>query len=584
MNITDIPDIDSIPAAQSVNRLFAQIAPATAETVEPFVERLFAALSHGNTFIYISQAEADALAQAAPLVGSDASSPIVLHGRRLFIAKYWHLEKQLAAEIQRLSAHAPMQPEKPLAQLLADWFADDMSRDQRAAAALALLKNFVLISGGPGTGKTTTVAKLLALLHRQPAPRTALVAPTGKAAARLTESLHRASAAIPNLDPAARHYLANLTGQTVHRLLGLKPPQMQPEYHAHNRLPLDCVLIDEASMMDNHLLYQLLAALPSHGRVILLGDADQLPSVGAGAVLDALSHNHQMQPETTAALRQLLPDVEHFPTLAEQHARLTISHRFHNQSGIGNLARAVQQGSESAWQTIAEHPRELSAQPRNPAALVAQLYHHQAAYWQAIQAGNIAAAFAEQSRLIVLTALRHDAEHINNLYRTLLQQHGHTRPQSPWYAGQIIMITRNAPSQKLYNGDIGIIMQPANERNEFGRSQNEQGEFWRSPNGNNDLRAYFPDEQGYRSIPLSHLPEHETAYAITTHKSQGSEYEQVWFAAPAQAKYSRALLYTAITRAKQQFVYWGDEASFQAACAHDEQRNSALGMFLKRER
>ena len=114
MNITDTPDTDSIPAAQSVNRLFAQIAPAAAETVAPFVERLFAALSHGNTFIYISQAEADALAQAAPLVGSDASSPVVLHGRRLFIAKYWHLEKQLAAEIQRLSAHTPRQPEKPL--------------------------------------------------------------------------------------------------------------------------------------------------------------------------------------------------------------------------------------------------------------------------------------------------------------------------------------------------------------------------------------------------------------------------------------------------------------------------------------
>ena len=562
-------DITPNPAAPAINRLFAQIAPDAAETVAPFVEHLFTALSHGNTFIYISQAEADALAQAAPLVGSDANSPIVLHGRRLFIAKYFHLEQQLAAEIQRLSAHTPRQPEKPLANLLADWFADGTSRDQRAAAALALLKNFVLISGGPGTGKTTTVAKLLALLHREPAPRTALVAPTGKAAARLTESLHRASAAIPNLSDDAQRYLASLTGQTVHRLLGLKPPQMQPEYHAHHPLPLDCVLIDEASMMDNHLLYQLLAALPSHCRVILLGDADQLPSVGAGAVLAALSHSHPMQPETAAALRLLLPDVAHFPTLAEQHARLTISHRFHAQSGIGNLARAVQQGSANAWQIIAAHPSELSAQPRNLAALVAQLYQHHAAYWQAIRAGNIAAAFAEQSRLIVLTALRHDADHINHLYRTLLQQHGHTRPQSPWYAGQIIMITRNAPSQQLYNGDIGIIMQPENENTR-----------------SSDLRAYFPSEQpsahGYRSIPLSRLPEHETAYAITTHKSQGSEYAQVWFVAPAQAPYSRALLYTAITRAKQQFAYWGDEASFQAACANNEHRNSALAMFLQR--
>ena len=561
----DYPETpDCFPAAAAL-RLLAEAAPEAAAVAVPFVERLFAALARGDTAVYLGNEEAQRLAQAAPVAGNGPQSPLVLQGRRLMLAKYWQQERDLAREILRLSAAPVMQPEHPPAKLLADWFADEGSRDQQAAAALALLQNFILISGGPGTGKTTTVAKLLALLHREPAPRTALCAPTGKAAARLTESLHRAAAAIPDLTEAARRYLAGLQGQTAHRLLGLAPPQMQPAYHAHNPLPLDILLVDEASMLDNHLLLQLLSALPSGCRTVLLGDAGQLPAVGAGAVLSALSQGGGMQPETEAVLRALLPERDAFPLLAERHARLTVSHRFGADSGIGSLARAVQSGDGvAAWQMFARFPDVLHAEPRHPDKLVRRLYREHAGYWRAIDAGNVQAAFAAQAELAVLTALRSDADSLNAAYRSLLQEHGRARADTLWYAGRVVMVSRNAPAQHLYNGDIGIIM------------QSENGE-------DADLRAWFADADGFRSVPLSRLPEHETAFAITTHKSQGSEYGSVWFAAPAQAAYGRALLYTAVTRAKRQFAYWGSGEGFQAACAHAEIRRSALAQFLAEE-
>lgn len=464
--------------------------------------------------------------------------------------------------------YSPKQPEN-LSLKLRDWFADAGSHDQQAAAALALCQPFVLISGGPGTGKTTTVARLLALLCEHNLPRIALTAPTGKAAARMSEALRGALTKIPKLPADVSAHLNALDGQTVHRLLGLTPPHMQPKFDADTRLPLDVLLVDEASMLDNHLLLQLLTALPDGCRVILLGDADQLPSVGAGAVLSALSRSTALQPETAAKLRTLLPEREDWATVSQQQAHLTLSHRFGEDSGIGNLARQVLSGCLLDWETqehtescglniwhiFDQFPQELQHKPANHTRLVQQLFTHHATYWQAIDAGDVQAAFAEQTHLIVLTALRGDAEHINAHYRQLLQQRGRVRPEAAWFAGQMLMITRNSPTQKLYNGDVGIVMQP----------ENTEG-----------LVACFTDESGFRAVPLSRLPEHETAFAMTVHKSQGSEYAAVWYVAPEQRTASRALLYTAITRAKQQFVYWGDAASFQAACENIETRRTAL--------
>ena len=557
----DTLEIDKHPdfATQASHYLFAQIAPDVVQIVMPFVERLFAAQSNGDTFIYINQEDVEILTQAQPLVSTNDNTPLVLQGRRLFFAKNWQIERELARQIMRLSAQTDcFFNDFGVRKYLSLWFADEMSRDQQAAAALALIKKFVLISGGPGTGKTTTVAKLLALLCQEDLPRIALLAPTGKASARLSQALRQAVNQIDLPDNILNHLNA-LYGQTVHRLLGLKPPRMLPEFDEWNRLPLDIVLIDEASMLDNYLFLKLLVALPDSCRVIMLGDSQQLPSVGAGAVMASLAKNTILQPQTKAQLQKILPERHDWTTLSEQAARLTISHRFDDKSGIGQLAKNILSGSLNAWGLFNQFPQELSIQSNNINLLVRELLSEHQLYWRAIENGNVAAAFKEQNRLIVLTALRQDTENINTHYQKLLQQRGKVKSEAAWFAGQMILITRNAPMQNLYNGDVGIVM----------RSQDD-----------NVLKAYFETENGYEAVPLSRLPEHETAFAITVHKSQGSEYDNVWYFAPENYGASRSLLYTALTRAKKTFTYWGGQDSFQAACQNTETRRSALSLFL----
>lgn len=546
-------------AAQATDILFQQIAPEASLVVRPYLARLFQALDDGHSFIVVSAAQAQELAQAYPLVGH-SQTPLILQQRRLFIAKYLQLEQKLAYEIQRLSHSKQPENDEWLNAKLHHWFADSGSQDQQAAAALALISSFILISGGPGTGKTTTVAKLLALLcQNKTLPEIRLVAPTGKAAARLTEALRNAIQTIPDLDSHVEQHLSQLTAQTVHRLLGLTPPQMQPKYHAQNPLYADVLLLDEASMLDSELLYQLLNALPNHCRVILLGDANQLPAVGMGAVLAAFNQAPPLTVEQQQYLQQLLPQRPLPHNLSQQHARLTISHRFTHTSGIGQLANAVLTGDGAhAWAQFQHFPQALSHQQISKTHLAEQLFKQHENYWQAIEKKDIQAAFAALNQIIILTATRQDADQINQAYQNLLQQQQRIAPNETFFIGQVIMISRNEHTQKLYNGDIGIIHQ----HDEY-------------------LSAYFLDGQTLRAIAISRLPEHDTAFAITVHKSQGSEYEQVWFVAPQQTTHSnRALLYTALTRAKQQFCYIGDAASFQAACEQTESRRSVLTEYL----
>ncbi|HRM21067.1 MAG TPA: AAA family ATPase, partial [Neisseria sp.] len=264
-------------AADAACSFLQHYAPAAAPLAVPYVPRLFAALADGHSFIWLSAAEAAALAEAAPLVSRGGNTPLVLLERRLFLGRMWQLERDLAAQITRLAqAKLPAPDWLQAGQDLHDWFAQAGSEGQRDAAALALLQAFMLISGGPGTGKTTTVAKLLALLCNQSAelPRIALAAPTGKAAQRLRESLLAGSATdfASDAPAAVKQHLLLLQGQTVHRLLKLRAPQMRPQFNEEQPLPLDILIIDEASMLDIALLLQLLRAVPDGCRVVLLGD------------------------------------------------------------------------------------------------------------------------------------------------------------------------------------------------------------------------------------------------------------------------------------------------------------------------
>lgn len=561
----DIPqDAVAASAADVLCRLLPDIYPA----VLPFVERLFGALQQGHAFILLDKQEAAGLQQCGAMSGG----LFVLSGNRLFLGKIWQLEHDLSAEIMRI-AQIPCKPMDwlSMSHYLAQWFADEGSRDQKAAAALALLQNWIVISGGPGTGKTTTVAKLLGLLcmNGQRLPRIALAAPTGKAAAHMSRSLHRALEGF-DAGEAVRSHLQQLEGQTVHRLLRLKPPYMEPYFHVENPLPLDVLVVDEASMLDTSLLLQLLKALPDGCKTVLLGDENQLPSVGAGAVLSALVQETVLDEATAQELAHLLPHQpfavsDRPPLLAQNVVRLAVSHRFDEKSGIGCLARAVIEGD--AGKALAQFERfsgQISIRTQDIGEQTGALFRLQQDYWAAVARGDIEGAFEHQNDAVVLAARRKDADYFNGAYRVFLQKQGLAPPDGHWFAGQMLMIARNDYGLDLFNGDIGLVLQDTDAANR--------------------LAAYFSDGGGWRKIALSRLPECSTAFAMTVHKSQGSEFREVWLlppcAQPEEENLNRSLLYTAITRAKERFVFMGANATFQAACLSEEKRRSALREML----
>ena len=561
-------------AAQSALDFLQRFAPAEAGMAEPYVLRLFAALQDGHSYIQLTDDEAEQLALAENVAGRQGGMPLVMQGRRLFLGRMWQLERDLAAEICRLAHPSAEKVDwMQAAQNLHSWFADKGSEGQRDAAALALLQSFMLITGGPGTGKTTTVAKLLGLIcsNSRQLPRIALAAPTGKAAAHMARALHRALDGF-SLPEKIYSHLVRLEGQTVHRLLELRPPQMQSAYNRWRQLPYDVLVVDEASMLDTSLLLQLLRAVPDGCRVIFLGDEHQLPSVGAGAVLAALSQDTVLSSETAGKLAEYLPehgflvDDEKAVPLSQNSARLTVSHRFGADSGIGCLARAViAKDAESAWAQFGRFPQELEVMQADVKKQAELLYQRHKKYWQAVDSGNVALAYGHAADVAVLAAWRKDAEIFNETYCRHLQRFGRATEETLWFAGQIIMVTRNDYIQDLFNGDIGLIMPDA-----------------ASANG---LAAYFPDIEGFRKTAVSRLPAHETAFAMTVHKSQGSEYREVWLVPPSVASaydedslsgLNNALLYTGITRARKRFVFFGSKQEMTAAVETIRIRRTAL--------
>ena len=561
-------------AAQSALDFLQRFAPAEAGMAEPYVLRLFAALQDGHSYIRLTDDEAEQLASAENIVGRQGGMPLVMQGRRLFLGRMWQLERDLAAEICRLAHPSAEKVDwMQAAQNLHSWFADKGSEGQRDAAALALLQSFMLITGGPGTGKTTTVAKLLGLIcsNSRQLPRITLAAPTGKAAAHMTRALHRALDGF-SLPEKIYSHLVRLEGQTVHRLLELRPPQMQSAYNRWRPLPYDVLVVDEASMLDTSLLLQLLRAVPDGCRVIFLGDEHQIPSVGAGAVLAALSQDTVLSSETAGKLAEYLPehgflvDDEKAVPLSQNSARLTVSHRFGADSGIGCLARAViAKDAESAWAQFGRFPEELEVMQTDVKKQAELLYQRHEKYWQAVDSGNVALAYGHAADVAVLAAWRKDAEIFNETYCRHLQRFGRATEETPWFAGQIIMVTRNDYIQDLFNGDIGLIMPDT-----------------ASANG---LAAYFPDMEGFRKTAVSRLPAHETAFAMTVHKSQGSEYREVWLVPPSVVSVrdedslsglNNALLYTGITRARKRFVFFGSKQEMTAAAETVRIRRTAL--------
>ena len=541
-----------------------------------------------------------ALRRAGVLVaadGGDGSAPLVLHGERLYLRRYWDYERAVAAALAARLGDAPALP-VDLPERLARLFPEPPTVDgvaqtdwQKLACALAARGSFGLITGGPGTGKTTTVVRLLALLQEpalaagQPL-RIRLAAPTGKAAARLTESIGAQVASLPVSEAVRAAIPSEVT--TLHRLLGSLPDSRHFRHHAGNPLPLDVLVVDEASMIDLEMMACLLAALPRHARLVLLGDKDQLASVEAGALLGDLCRDAEggfYSPETRAWLEQVggaplaEPALQDGDAAAQPLAQRTVmlrhSRRFAGGSGIGRLARAVNAREPAlAREILAAGGGDLHVlrlRGEQDAALERLLlgglpareagrpqgYAH---YLSVLRAGRPpadtpadAAAWADWARSVLaafdafqlLCAVRKGpwgVEGLNPRIAAALQRRGLLDSDQGWYEGRPVLVTRNDYGLGLMNGDIGIALRLP-----------EPGAA-----GQTVLRVAFPRNDGsgeLRYILPSRLSAVETVFAMTVHKSQGSEFAHTALILPDTLNpvLTKELVYTAITRARHWF-------------------------------
>ncbi len=516
--------------------------------------------------------------RSSRVVGSPGdTAPLILDAHdRLYLGRYWWFEKEVADAL--LARALPLLPDEVDSDLLSLGLRRMFSSDhgetdwQRVAAAVAVLRRFSVISGGPGTGKTYTVTTILALLLEQSQDsglRIALAAPTGKAAARLSESIRNAKPNIACSDDIKSQIPEQAS--TIHRLLGMRPGQEQPRFNKEHRLHVDLLVVDEASMIDLPLMARLLAALPEHARLILLGDKDQLASVEAGSIFadicgkDSEAH---YTPEFHAQLQRI--SGEHIDrrqprnAFAESIALLHKSYRFSGEEGIGQLAAAVNRGdSASVMKLLQQGLEDISLFTPREENVAAELKSRVLqAYVECFEADNHLEALRRFNAFRILCAVRKGpagVEQVNRSIEQLLRNRGLIRGDAQHYRGRLVMVTRNDYSVGLFNGDVGIL--------------------WPDPDADNRLVAWFvlPDDSMKRVLP-SRLPPHETAYAMTVHKSQGSEFERVLVMLPFEevGVVSRELIYTGITRAKHKAEVWGREKILRKAVENRVRRVSGL--------
>ncbi|ANQ17826.1 exodeoxyribonuclease V subunit alpha [Vibrio natriegens] len=445
---------------------------------------------------------------------------------------------------------------------------------QKVAAAVALTRRFAVISGGPGTGKTTTVTKLLAALIEQAAQEKnltiKLVAPTGKAAARLTESIGKAVQELP-VSPELKAKIPT-ESSTLHRLLGAIPNSAEFRHNKQNPLHLDILVIDEASMVDLPMMYKVVDALPKHARLILLGDKDQLASVEAGAVLGDICSFHALGygKEQASAIAKLtgFDTLAHSSnsasSIADSLCMLQKSYRFDARSGIGQLAKAVNLGSaasvDNVWARDFSDIEHFALSSQNYNQMMQTLVQEYGRYLKRIgqqeqdpntgepetltRKAKVVLDTFNQCRL--LCAIREGdfgVAGLNQRIEKALAARKLIKVQDEiWYHGRPVMVTRNDHGLGLYNGDIGICMRDDSEEEQR-------------------LKVFFELPDGsVKSVLPSRVPEHETAYAMTIHKSQGSEFDYTLMILPPDFSpiLTRELIYTGITRAKKRLALYAE--------------------------
>ncbi len=556
----------------------------------------------------------DAVAAAGFVaVAGDAQQPtpetavLALEGERLYLRRYREYERDLAGLVRERAALADAAPD-------AQWLADALRAlfpavdataiaacvaiargepargepdPQALASALALRQRLTVLCGGPGTGKTYTVVRLLALLAmRSPTARIALAAPTGKAATRMTASLQAAlptlAAAIGGRDQGRSHILESLQleATTVHRLLKLGANQVTPRFDARRPLPFDVLVVDECSMLDLPLFTKLLRAVPPDAHLVLVGDPEQLPAVEGGAVLTALAETREHRPQGRiqqehrpqgGLLQQQAPmqgafdfDARAEPSspVGERVVRLVQAHRFGAGGRIAALVAATREGDARAVRAaltadgeVTWHDAAVSGARTAFEALVRDGYG-------ALRTESRDDALAALDRFRVLSALRDGASGVAGLNDAIQLALDVRAPEQALHAGQPVLVVANDYDLDLYNGDTGVVL----------------------PGDDGALRIFFRSATGTpRDVAPAQLPAHETGYAMTVHKAQGSEFDEVVLVLPREPHplLTREWLYTAVSRAKTKLTVFAPFAVIEAALGRRQSLMSGLADRLR---
>jgi len=513
--------------------------------------------------------------------------PLILDDKnRLYLYRYWDYENRLSSAIKcRIKEDIQGIDVSILKNSLNRLFTSNGTDEfnwHKVAGVIAAYKKFCVITGGPGTGKTFTTAKILALLlelSRKNKPSILLAAPTGKAAARIKESIKAAKNTLNCSDDIIDAIPSD--AYTIHRMLKTIPGSPYFYHNAENPLTADIVVVDEVSMVDLALMSKLLSAVKNDARIILIGDKDQLASVETGFVMADICDKdnihlfseyfyQQFEKLTQCKMEVSSKQLKDNPGLYDCMVVLKKSYRFTDASGIGECSRAVNNGKlNETFSILKNHPdqihwKKVSGPNDLSIALPKEVVNGYSDYLNCRDPYRALELF---SRFRILCAVKFGASgviEINRLAEEILNQNGLIELDNistyPWYKGRPVLITRNEYSLELFNGDIGITMpEPDSE--------------------SKDLYVYFSGVSGKPRRFLPHrLPEHETAYAMTVHKSQGSEFETVLLILPNQdyPVLTRELLYTGFTRAKNHISIWGREEIIRTSILRKINRNSGL--------
>lgn len=484
---------------------------------------------------------------------------------RLYIRRLYLFEQEIVTFLQERIGITTEVDHAKLKSVLGQLFKQDNDIDwQKIAVLNSVLRQFSIISGGPGTGKTTTVAKLM-LAEQMLSDKKlniALLAPTGKASQRMSESIEQSlqlfqdphSAQALAIDSQNYQNLA-LKGQTIHRFLGIRPQSTKLKYHHDNPAPYDVVIVDEASMLDLHLFIKLIRALDHHTKLILIGDINQLPSVEAGSLLSSLTEgaNNHFSAEVSDIIDQVTG--YQVPQGSQTDYTVILQRNYRSQCYINDLAHQVLAGKVDVNDYANHaHIRFVEAHKMDQ-----QLQHYAERFQHIAKASNYHDALKALANFRILVANRNLEIGTKPLNQRIERILGHFTDRP--YQGKPIMITKNNYALGLFNGDIGIV--------------------W--PDQKGKLRAYFDTGESEKSYTLNMLPDYETVYAMTIHKTQGSEFDHVAILLPDELNQSltKELLYTGITRAKSKIDIIAEPSVFEQVIQRKTHRQSGIGEMMK---